>query len=232
MFNWFVRDGGNSEARQGRLRAFSDEGLLFVKEQAVLDVSIASTAKYIGSPDLEGLLHQLEDEGFAQVVEAGHLLPWDSLYALLENPTYQTSLPVLELPKVGPDAPILESRDSLSDPTFAVTLAGWHDGKGQRLPQATFYGAVIRRGDELSLLNRRSWQLLQRIVHFHRRSNEERTDVMHRRHWGIIRQAAISANARLDDFLYRSVVLTPEKLEIGLRTAESGGTKVVEIAPC
>lgn len=49
--------------------------------------------------------------------------------------------------------------------------------------------------------------------------------------WGQIRQKALLANSRLDDFLYRSVVLTPEKLDIDLRRADIGGTKVVEVAP-
>lgn len=231
MLNSFKRDGVDGEVRDRRLRAFSDEGLLFVREQAAMDPITAKAATAIESPELGGLLHQLEDEGFVVTVETGHLLPWDRLYDLLEHPDYRRALTVFEIPKIGPDAPILGSRGALSDATFAVNVEGWHDGTGKRLGQATLYGAVVRRGDELSLLNRTSWQVLERIAHFHRRSDAERSDVMHRRNWGLIRQAAINANARLDDFLYRSIVLTPEKLEIGLRKAVSGGTRVIEIVP-
>ena len=42
----------------------------------------------------------------------------------------------------------------------------------------------------------------------------------------------LESNALLDDFLYRSVVLTPEKLEIGLRrSAGSTDDRVIEIEP-
>src|SRR6266849_1434853 len=112
MLNWFKRDAGGGQTRQRKLRAFSEEGLLVVSEQTVMDPSIAKTAKVVESPELEALLHQLEDEGFAVPLETGHLLPWDSLYDLLEHPAYRTSLTVFEIPKIAPDAPILESRDS------------------------------------------------------------------------------------------------------------------------
>ena len=231
MFNWFRRNSGNGETGQGTLRVFSDEGLLFVMEQSAIDAGVAKTGKLLESPELEALLHQLEDEGFALPTNTGSLIPWASLYDLLEHPSYRTSIPIFDLPSIASCAPVLESRDSLSDPTFAITVAGWHDGTGQRFGSVTIYGAVIQRDDELFLLNQPSWQLLQKIAGFHRRNDEERNDATHRRMWGIVRQAALGANARLDDFLYRSVVLTPEKLEIGLRKAESGGTKVVEVAP-
>jgi hypothetical protein len=86
------------------------------------------TDKPLESPELEALLHQLEDEGFALPTKAGYLIPWASLYNLLENPAYRTSIPIFELPSIASCAPVLESRDSLSDSTFAITVAGWHDG--------------------------------------------------------------------------------------------------------
>ena len=50
-------------------------------------------------------------------------------------------------------------------------------------------------------------------------------------YWGQIRRLAIDAGARLDGFLFRNIVLTPEKLDIGLRANQAGGTRVVEIIP-
>jgi hypothetical protein len=147
MWSWLK----NAEAQESRLRVFSAEGLLFVKDQIAVDRSVAETATTIGSPELEGLLHQLADEGFVVTTEMGDLLPWDSLYDLLESPAYQASLGVFELPKIGSDAPVLESRGSLADPTFDVSLAGWHDGTGRRLGPAAMYGAVVQRSNEFSL---------------------------------------------------------------------------------
>ena len=204
-----------------RYLAFADEGLVFAKERADMRPDIVRTAKVVAAPDLEGLLSQIEDEGFSLAVDATHVVPWGRLYDLLEHSDYGVSLGAFGIPRIGPDAPVLESRGSLVDPTFTISLAGWHDGTGRRLAPATLCGAVVQRDHEASLLNRGSWQVLQRISEFHRRPDEERTDVAQRRSWGLIRQAAISANARLDDFLYRSVVLTPEKLKIQLRKAQT-----------
>jgi hypothetical protein len=55
---------------------------------------------------------------------------------------------------------------------------------------------------------------------------------VHRQTWGRIRSLAVAADATVDDFLHRSVVLTPERLEIGLRkSAQLAGDSVVEIEP-
>jgi hypothetical protein len=70
------------------------------------------------------------------------------------------------------------------------------------------------------------------VVSFARRPDAERDDLVHRQAWGRIRKLAFEAGARLDDFLYRSVVLTPEKLHIGLRRSEAvKDDQVIEIEP-
>src|SRR5271155_2397088 len=89
----------------------------------------------------------------------------------------------------------------------------------------------IQQPWRLGLLSRPVWETLSHISRFQQRPDAERNDVSQRRHWGQIRRLAISAGARLDGFLFRSVVLTPEKLDIGLRSTAAGGTRVVEIIP-
>ena len=231
MFNWFKPKGAVKDSEGRWYRAFSDDGLAFVTDPETLDAQSKATSAPIDSSELESLFLQLEDEGFAEPLNTGHLVPWARLYDLLEAPGYQSSIPILGLPAVKSYAPVLESRESLTDQDFSISIAGWHDGQGRSIGQAVLQGAVLQQDDGVTLLSRASWQVLRRIGDFHQRSDSERSDTANRRVWGSIRQAAISANARLDDFLFRSVVLTPEKLKIGLRKVEVGGTKVIEVAP-
>ena len=63
------------------------------------------------------------------------------------------------------------------------------------------------------------------------RDESARNAEAHRRAWSEIRRLALTANARLDDFLLRTVVLTPERLTIGLTKRDIGGTKVIEVVP-
>lgn len=49
--------------------------------------------------------------------------------------------------------------------------------------------------------------------------------------WGRIRRLASAADANLDDFLHRTVVLTPEKLAIGLRKVQVADDTVIEVQP-
>jgi HJR/Mrr/RecB family endonuclease len=82
------------------------------------------------------------------------------------------------------------------------------------------------------LMTAQQWALLQQVVAFARRGDAERDDNTHRQAWGRIRRQALQAGAVLDDFLHRSVVLTPERLEIGLRKSEHvGADTVVEVTP-
>lgn len=161
------------------------------------------------------------------LAEDGFLIPWDQVYALQAHFGFASSLSLSELPPATSASPVLESHHSLADPHFAITVSRWHDDSGRTLPVKHLHGAVIETANGPRLLSQAVWTTLQHINAFQRRAATERTDLFHRRQWGIIRQAALAANVRLDDFLYRTVVITPEKLTIGLRHREVGGTRVV-----
>ena len=206
------------------------DGVAVVQEQHGSDLVIEA-AQSLDAPDLSGLLEQLEEEGFASPVKGGVLIPWEQVYALQAHPAFADSLALLHLPPATTAGPVLKSHHSLSDPHFAITVSGWHDGSGRTLAVQGVYGAVIRTADGESLLSHAAWITLRHISAFQRRSETDRTDLFHRRQWGVIRQAALAANARLDDFLYRCVVITPEKLDIGLRHTEVCGTRLVEVSP-
>jgi hypothetical protein len=137
---------------------------------------------------------------------------------------------VFALPDVAAYAPALASRNSLSDPTFDIVVGEWRSVAGARARDAEIHGAVVADGVGVGLLPKATWGLLEQ-ERFRVRTDAERAEAGNRRHWGRIRSAAVAAGARLDDFLFNTVILTPEKLQIGLRKEETGGSKVVEVTP-
>lgn len=228
-FSFFKR--ARQQQELPTFRTFSQDGVRIHRGRVALDAATASAASTLETEDTSLLLEQLEEEGFATTDGDGALIPWDQLYALLECADHASSLSILRLPPVAKVAPVLKSHDSLTDANFAITVDGWIDGDGHYLGSLPLSGAAIRLPAGHALLGKTAWEVLQAVAAFHRRPAAARNDADHRRAWGQIRRKALAAHARLDDFLYRSVVLTPEKLDIGLRRGDIGTTKVVEIVP-
>ncbi|USE77560.1 SNF2-related protein [Cupriavidus gilardii] len=185
----------------------------------------------LGDPMLVGYLSQMADEGFAVETSEGYLIGWDELYAALASPSY-TALPdALALPSFATARAILRSSNSLTDGTFSIAIAGWRLEDGRRIDTRPV-GPLLEVEGQQSLLQPRQWSLLREVVSFAKRPESERNDLSHRQRWGRIRKLAVAADAQLDDFLHRSVVLTPEKLQIGLRKSSAvTDDRVVEIEP-
>ena len=80
-------------------------------------------------------------------------------------------------------------------------------------------------------MEREAWETLRTVAAFHQRKPGERSTEAHRIWWSRIRQHAKAAHAGLSHFLESTVVVTPEKLTIGLREADYGSGKVVEVLP-
>lgn len=227
---WFRRKAPH-ESAGAWYRAWTADGVAVVRDRQTL-ASGLETAQPLDAPDLPGFLEQLEEEGFAWPLAGGVLIPWEQVYALQAHPGFAESLPLmLRLPPATSASPVLKSHHSLVDPHFAITVSGWHDGSGRTLPVNKVQGGLIQTPDGEKLLSQAVWITLHHIHTFQHRGDADRTDLFHRRQWGLIRQAALAANARLDDFLYRTVVITPEKLDIGLRHTDVSGTRVVEVSP-
>ncbi len=164
------------------------------------------TAQPLDAPDLPGLLEQLEEESLTGPLTGGVLIPWEQIYALQAHPGFADSFHLLKLPPATLASPILKSHHSLTDSHFAITVSGWHDGSGRPLPVNNVQGGVMQTPDGEGLLSQAVWITLQHIHAFQHRAETDRTDLFHWRQWGLIRQAALAANARLNDFLYRTVV--------------------------
>lgn len=129
--SWFGKKSA-SPSVAGWRRGWTTDGVAVVQEQHGSDLVIEA-AQSLDAPDLSGLLEQLEEEGFASPVKGGVLIPWEQVYALQAHPAFADSLALLHLPPATTAGPVLKSHHSLSDPHFAITVSGWHDGSGRTL---------------------------------------------------------------------------------------------------
>lgn len=176
-----------------------------------------------------GLLEELVDEGLATSIPDGYRLSWPDLYALLDEPGRSADLATLDLPEAILATPRLVSRGSLTDATFAIAIDGWVDGDRRTIHGARLQSGVLKVDGKLHLLPPDVWRLVDRVVAFARRGAGDRDEAAQRRAWGGIRGAAVAVGAPLDDFLFRTVVLTPDRLEIALRRSEHLG--LIEVEP-
>jgi hypothetical protein len=196
-----------------------------------LKIHQGNTGSLLDHDLVPAYLAQLQDDGYARVSGAEVTVGWDALYEALQSPGYSDLLKVLDLPDWTTTRPILRSSNSLTDKDFSIFIAGWQGENGATLDFKTV-GPVLSNDDTVGLMRPPHWHLYREVVAFARRASNERNDLNHRQAWGRIRKLALAANARLDDFLHRSVVLTPERLDVDLRrSAELAGDSVVEISP-
>ncbi len=181
---------------------------------------------------LPAYLAQLIDDGFAQQCLDGEvILSWDAFYQALRSPGYDELFNVLELPPFTSRKPALQSRNSLTDPDFSIVVADWHTER-QRKKAVKVTGAMLVYNDQAELMRPEQWELFSEILTFAKRQPEQHDENTHRVAWGRIRILALKAEAKLDDFLRRSVVLTPERLDIELRkSAPIAEDSVIEIEP-
>ncbi|WFU25121.1 SNF2-related protein [Bradyrhizobium sp. CB1717] len=177
------------------------------------------------------LLEQLEDDAIAVSETDCWTIPWPCLYSALSRPEYSDVTNILGIPRRDEIAPILESSQSLADADFTIRITGWRDKEGRRLTDLKRQGGLVTYQGQTALLSYESWDLTRRVVEFAKRSAQDRNPDFHRQAWGEIRKRAMDAKAGLDAFLFGTVVLTPEKLDLKLRRSDIGGAKLVEVEP-
>lgn len=182
------------------------------------------------TPLLTAWLYQLEEEALASQLDGGYVLAWDAVYAMQGHPEHQAPLKLLKLPPQAECTAVLASKGSLEDESFSISVIGWR-GEDGVTREGLLQGPVLNVGQSTHLLSATAWALLQAVREFSRRPAELRTGHHHRLAWGRIRRLAQEAGARLDAFLTKTVVLTPEKLAIGLRRAHIGDDSVIEVQP-
>ncbi len=229
----FRRDADHGEPPQPKTtRTVRQGGIAFTVDQISVDEWLAAPFDHPAVAELGALLGQISAEGYGATDENSFLLGWADLYRLLAQDDYAGALPLLDLPPLSELRPILNSKGSLQDRDFSIVLSGWADG--QRTPlrvSPRLVGAIaIHEGNE-QLLPEPVWHLLGQIADFHRRTDKERTPDGNRMHWGRIRKDALASGSVLSNFLQKTIVLTPERLQLSLRKAGEGEGKTVEITP-
>ncbi len=173
-------------------------------------------------------LQQLEQEEWGPVLDDSFLLPWGSVYELQLCDVHASSLPLLNLPETAQLRPSLTSYGSLSDVGFRISL-GWLDENNRPVSGVKRTGGLVAYGGKTHLLTEQSWKLAEAIKNLATRTPSTPQD--NRCLWGKVREIALAADARLDNYLQKSVIISLDKLDIDMRVVHVNGTKVVEIAP-
>lgn len=187
-----------------------------------------------GEPLLNDLLpaylsQLLDDELAIHNNDAAHI-DWNSFYQAQQMPGYENLSEIFSLPEFTSLTPSLHSKNSLADSDFSISI-GWIHSSNNSAVYPDIDGAVLTQNQKPEIMRPEHWALFSEVITFSRRTTEERSDKPQREAWGKIRSLGLAANAHFDDFLYRCVVLTPERLDVQFKKTEIAGDKVVEIIP-
>lgn len=133
----------------------------------------------------------LSDEGY---IESGNLLKTDLLYKLLTNPDFEEALSILELNNLLPNLTgLLKITGTPAlNPNFDLQL--YVDNKNLKQVAHVQY-PFINQGDNRFIVSEKIFRLWQAIVKDDYEDGYEKT--------AIIRQLALQADIKLDDFLER-----------------------------
>jgi len=229
-FQSIFRDRKSTQADTRFQWLATTEGLRFCLAESVL-YKPQTLGVVLTSIEIGALLEQLVTDDLASQCDGEYTMSWEQVYEFTRSPTYVSSFALLELPPPIALAPQLQSHRGLTDHNFSIAIAGWVNAVGSSVRIDALAGAIVRCGGALGLLPPSVWRLLNALAAFDARPSEGQTPTATRRYWGQIRRLAVEANAVLDNFLVRSVVVTPEILDIGFRRVQIGGTPIVEILP-
>lgn len=211
-------------------QTFSEEGVVYSPSENAADdwwsdpKSLASSlrpaAAYLG---------QLVNEGCAIVVGSTVIVPWGRVYDLQIDSSHADSIGLLALPATGDWAPCLQSQGTPSDQTFRLAIVGWTSpALGRRAPNRV--GAVLESGGARWLMTEAAWRTSVLVRVFASgsldMSSEQRMSAL-----GEIRAQAVRAGASLDDYLARTEIVSPRKLEIELCQVKVLDVPVVEVLP-
>ena len=230
MLGLFRLKSTSSTATHGCWRSFTSEGISFGREKSDLPEESVD-AMFIDNSTVEGFLAQMEDDGRLIRKSGVKLLPWSDIFGLQDDPEWPGVREMLRLPNGADHVPSLLSIGSLRDRDFGIVVQAWRRPKTGRTSRVETCGAIIVDEDTLWSMSKKTWELIDQVSSFQDRPADEHDEASNRRQWGRIRRSAIAAGAHLDGFLLNAIVLTPEKLQVGLRKDETGGSKVVEVIP-
>lgn len=177
------------------------------------------------------ILAQLADDGLIEKTADAYEASWESIFRILGHPEYRAQRRELGIPPDIDIAPALESVGTLSDRDFGITIKAWTYPSGRAVNVTRVSGPLVWVDSQVHVVSENVWRLTEKVGEFWRREQGDREERKNRHAWGVIRQMALTSACSLDDFLYRSVVLTPEKLSLTLEKVMVGNMKVVEVIP-
>ena len=180
--------------------------------------------------DLDFYWQALEQEGYADLIEQQYVLLWDEFYQLFEDEDHQAMFSMMQVPKMADLRPMIRSENALSDSDFKISLAGWYDIQGvQNRNNPSRQGAILTIDQQNYLLPKTTWELVEKIREFSRLSDKTKQD--NEQYCGKIRRLAKKSNASMDEFLNKTIILTPDTLQLNMRRQNILDDAVVEIQP-
>lgn len=235
MVRWFGSNDSETNAGQASQAAINvswdRSGVRFAPEPAT-DSWLDRPGDFARDAELALLLRQLVDEGFALAQERHAFVDWDSYFQLASSAAHVESLPILRLPAQQSWSPILSSSGGLADADFSIRIDGWVDPSGERVPGAVdLSGAVLSRDGAACVLSEAAWKTVEAVAALRSQRGAQRTNEQNKQEWSRIRRLAVAAKAELSGFLSKTVVLTPERIDIQMRKGGAGAQDMVEILP-
>lgn len=199
----------------------------------------ATTAEWLAKPfayentsDLGARLAQISLDGYGERQEAEFLLSWKDVYALLQHPEFGAYREALLIPPPAQARSRLSSRGALMDADFSVFLGEWVDQHGRRLqPTPKLLGRVLDADSATTLLPESMHLLLNELGRFHSTPVADRTQSFKEQSFGRMRQLATSNGCPVSDYVARTIVLTPDRLRLGMERRGDGDTKILEVIP-
>lgn len=211
---------------------FDAEGVRYPAPGITTTAWLAMPYAYPVAADLGARLAQIFLEGYGERGETEFLLNWDDVYALLRHPELSEYRDALLIPVETPARPRLASRGALLDPDFAVLLDDWVDSSGRSvLPAPQVLGRVLKSGASVALVPEGVHQLLNEISRFHSTPPAERSLPFKEQAFGRIRKLATANGCLVSDYVARTIVLTPDKLRLGMERRGGGEGTVIEVIP-
>jgi len=211
-----------------------EDGQRWMRSLTDLGVRLSTSLDHGEPLETEGLgsaLRQMLDDGLAEESQDGYLIAWDSLFEACSLPDYEGLFEALALPVQTQLRPVLSSRGAIVDENFSIILGPWVNDAGQDTSPG-YAGASLQLGGYSEWMTQSHWELFKAVKTFAQRTPEHRTEHSQRLAWGRIRRLALAANAVLSDFLVKTVVLTPERLDLAFRKSDAvSDDTVIEVIP-
>lgn len=180
--------------------------------------------------DADCYWQSLEYEELAYISDDHYILPWEEFFQILNDEDHKHVIHLLNLPKLINVRPIIKSEGGLSDSNFKIILDGWLNEQNIKIKsQPQRIGAILIIESQEYLINEQNFKVVEQLKEFSRIENKDKN--LNQKYWAKIRNMAHKADANLDDFLRKTIVLAPEKLHLNLRKNLISQEAVVEVQP-